>query len=138
LRTPHEFIKNHVPGAINVPAKDILDMEYYDLLNQDDHINVIYCRGGNQAVNVYMMLKQLGFKNIRVALGGFDYINEYLIKQYGVKTGDYYDEKPKYDYLRLVVGIDMPTNDSILKPEVTDVNPNKVIKDFDEECPDLN
>jgi rhodanese-related sulfurtransferase len=138
LRTPHEFIKSHVPGAINIPAKDILDMEYYSVLNQDDKINVLYCRGGSQAINVYMILKQLGFKNIKVALGGYDFVNDYLIQQYGVKTGDYDDEKPKYDFLRLVVGVDQPTSDSISSPEVTSKNPNKVIKDFDEECPDLN
>lgn len=138
IRTPHEYVKSHVPGAINIPAKDILDLEYYPILNQDKHINVIYCRGGNQAINTYMILKQLGFKNIKVALGGYDYINEFLIEQYGIKTGDYYGEKPKYDFMRLVVGIDIPKNDSIASPEVTDKNPNKVIKDFDEECPDLN
>jgi len=138
LRTPHEFIENHVPGAINIPAKDVLDMDYYPVLNQDQKINVLYCRGGSQAVDIYMILTQLGFKNIRVALGGFDYINDYLLKQYGVKTGDYYDEKPKYDFLRLVAGVNVPKTDSIEAPKLIEKNPNKVIKDFDEECPDLN
>lgn len=138
LRTPHEFIKSHVPGAINIPAKDVLDLEYYHILNQDEKINVLYCRGRNQAVNIYMILKQLGFKNIKVALGGYDFINEYILQSYGIKTGDYNDEKPKYDFLRLVVGIDQPTSDSISTPIITGKNPNKVIKDFDEACPDLN
>jgi len=138
LRTPHEFIESHVAGAINIPAKHILDIEYYSILNQDEKINVIYCRGGNQAINVYMILKQLGFKNIKVALGGYDFINNYLIQQYGVKTGDYDGEKPKYDFLRLVSGVDQPTTDSIVAPKILSKNPNKVIKDFDEECPDLN
>lgn len=138
LRTPPEFLKSHVPGAINIPAKNILDMEYYDILNQDEKINVLYCRGKNEATNIYMILKQLGFKNIKVSLGGYDYIETFMLNHYGVKSGDYNDEKPKYDYLRLVVGIDKPSKAQIASPELLYKNPNKVIKDFDEACPDLN
>lgn len=138
LRTPHEFIQSHVEGAINIPAKDILDMEYYDILNQSEIINVLYCRGQNQAINIYLILKQMGFKNIKVAMGGFDYINDYIVVQYGIKTGDYTGEKPNYDFLRLVAGINVPTKDSIVAPKNLYKNMHKVIKDFDEECPDLN
>ena len=119
LRTPPEYMKSHVEGAINIPAKNVLDMEYYDILNQDEKINVLYCRDKNQGINIYMILKQLGFKNIKVALGGYDYINEFIIAQYGIHSGDYNDEKPKYDYLRMVVGVDQPVNDSISAPKVT-------------------
>ena len=138
LRTPPEFQKSHVKGAINIPAKNVLDMEYYDILNQDEFINVLYCRDKNQAINIYLILKQLGFKNIIVALGGYDYINEFIIAQYGIHSGDYNDEKPKYDYLRMVVGVEQPVQDSISAPKVMVKDPNKVVKDFDEECPDLN
>ena len=138
LRTPPEFIKSHVEGAINIPAKNVLDMENYNILNQDEKINVLYCRDKNQSINIYLILKQLGFKNIKVALGGYDYINEFIIAQYGIHSGDYNDEKPKYDYLRMIVGVDQPVQDSITAPKVIMKNPNKVVKDFDEECPDLN
>ena len=84
------------------------------------------------------MLKQLNFKNIKVALGGFDFIHNYIVDSYGIKTGVYDDEKPRYDFIRLVAGTNLPKNDSIKRPSVINVNPNKVIKDFDEECPDLN
>lgn len=138
LRTPPEFIEGHIEGAISIPAKNVLDMDYFHILNQDEKINVLYCRGKNQAVNIYMILKQLGFKNIKVALGGYDYINEFIVQKYGIKSGDYSDEKPKYDFMKLVAGIDQPKKDSISAPEILFRNPNKVIKDFDEECPDLN
>lgn len=138
LRTPHEFVEGHINGAINIPAKNILDIDYYDILNQDEKINVLYCRDKNQAINIYMILHQLGFKNIKVSLGGYEYLNDYVLEQYGVKSGDYNDEKPKYDFLRLVVGVDTPVKDSIIAPEINQMNPNKVIRDFDEECPDLN
>ena len=138
LRTPPEFIKGHIDGAISIPAKNVLDMEYFDVFNQDEKINVLYCRGKNQATNIYLILKQLGFKNIKVALGGYDYINDFIVEKYGINSGDYYGEKPKYDFIRLVSGIAQPKKDSISAPKVIYKNPNKVIKDFDEECPDLN
>jgi rhodanese-related sulfurtransferase len=138
IRTPHEFAINHLPGAINIPSKDILDEEYFETLNQDEKINVLYSSEGYQAVDSYMMLKQLNFKNIKVALGGFDFIHNYIVDSYGIKTGIYDDEKPRYDFIRLVAGTQAPKKDSITKPNVINVNPNKVIKDFDEECPDLN
>jgi len=138
LRTPHEYAEGHIKGAISIPAKNILDLDYYNILNQDENINVLYCRGKNQAINIYMILHQLGFKNIKVSLGGYEYLNNYVIEQYGVKSGDYNDEKPKYDFLRLIAGVDIPVKDSITTPEIDQLNPNKVVRDFDEECPDLN
>lgn len=138
LRTPHEFAQGHIQDAINIPAKNVLDMDYYNLFNQDEKINVLYCRGKNQAINIYMILNQLGFKNIKVALGGYDYLNEYVVEQYGVKSGDYDDEKPKYDFLRLIAEVDIPKRDSISAPEFDQKNSKKIVLDFDEECPDLN
>jgi hypothetical protein len=138
LRTPHDFIANHVKGAINIPAKDILDEKNLEILNQDEKINILYCKNTCDAINSYLMLKQLNYKNNKVALGGFEFINDYIVSNYGIRTGVYYDEKPRFDFLRLVAGTDAPTKTKVNKPTVIDVNPNKVIKDFDEECPDLN
>ena len=138
LRTPHEFTINHLDGAINIPAKDILEKENLEILNQDEHIVVLFCKSNCIAVNSYLMLKQLNYKNIKVVLGGFDFINKHIVDSYGIKTGVCNDEKPRFDFLRLVAGTDAPVNDSISRPSVIDKNPNKVIKDFDEECPDLN
>lgn len=138
LRNPHEFMIDHIPNAINIPAKDILKDENLHILNQGEKINIIYCKKNCVSVNAYIMLKQLNYKNIKVALGGFEFINNYVINKYGIKTGVYDDEMPRYNFLRLIAESDMPTLDSIKKPAVIVKNPNKVIKDFDENCPDLN
>lgn len=101
IRTPHEFIIDHVDGAVNVPAKHILDEEYLEILNQDQLINVLYCKGSHQAMNAYIMLKQLNFKNIKVSLGGFSFIKESIINSYGIKTGIYNDELARYDFSKI-------------------------------------
>jgi len=139
IRTPHDFIKKHLEGAINIPAKDVLDDENLEILNQDKKINILFCKSNCLALNSYLMLKQLNYKNIKVALGGYDFIDEYVLASgYGIKTGVYYDEKPRFDFIRLVTGQEGPVHEKVNKPTNIVKNPNKVIKDFDEECPDLN
>ena len=138
IRTPHDFAKKHLEGAINIPSKDILDEENLKILNQSNKISILFCKSNCQAVNSYLMLKQLNYKNIKVALGGYLFIDKYIIESYGIKTGAYSGEKPKYNFLRLITGSEVPTLDAIEKPKDYAKNPNKVIKDFDEECPDLN
>ena len=137
LRTPHEFAVNHLKGAINIPLKDIFDEDYYNIINQDEKINILYSNNASNAIDAYLMLKQLNFKNIKVALGGFDYVNNYIVESYGIKTGVYNDEKPKYDFLRLIRGTELPEDVKVSKPKFDEKN-KRVVIDFDEECPDLN
>jgi len=138
IRVPHDFAIKHLEGAINIPAKDILDEENLEVLNQDEKINILFCKSNCQAVNSYLMLKQLNYKNIKIALGGYDFIDKYVLGSYGIKTGVYNDEKPRFDFIRLVAGQDGPINEKVNKPTDVVKNPNKVVKNFDEECPDLN
>jgi|GEM_PF-1404050 rhodanese-related sulfurtransferase len=138
IRTPHEFAVKHLKGAINIPSKDILDEEHLEILNQDEKINIIFCKSNCQAINSYLTLKQLNFKNIKVALGGYDFIDKYVLASYGIKTGVYNDEKPRFDFLRLVAGKEQPVFDSIARPSNYEKNPNRVVVPFDENCPDLN
>lgn len=138
LRTPHEFAINHYPGAINIPSKDIIDKKYLNILNQDKKINILYGSDTYQSLDAFLMLKQLNYKNNKLSLGGYKYIKDYILDAYGIKTGIYDDEKPKYDFIRLVVGTEGPKYDSISKPSIKGINMNVTRKDFDEECPDLN
>ena len=138
LRTPHDFAIKHLNKAINIPAKDILDENNMEILNQDDKINVLYGYEASDAINSYLILKQLNYKNNKVALGGYDFVDKYILSSFGIKTGVYDDEKPRFDFIRLVVGQDGPKFDSIKAPKDYKLNPNVVVKDFDEECPDLN
>jgi len=137
IRTPHEYSIAHIEGAINIPAKDILDEENLEIINQDKKINVLYGNSASDAIDTYFILKQLNFKNIKVALGGFDFMNKYIAHSYGIKTGVYDDEKPKSDFLRLVIGTDKPIAEKVNKPKFDEKN-KRVVIDFDEECPDLN
>ena len=102
LRTPHDFLINHVEGAINIPAKDILDAEHFDVINQDKVINILYGSSAEQVFTFYLLLKQLNFKNIKISLANYDFIKNSIIESYGIRTANYYNEKAKYDYAKVV------------------------------------
>ena len=102
IRTPEEFAIWHVPGAINMPAKNIHSKEYSDVLNNQDVINVLYCKGSHQSMNVYIELIQLGLKNIKVSLGGYAFIKNHIIDTLSIESGVYNEDAALYDYAKVV------------------------------------
>jgi rhodanese-related sulfurtransferase len=101
IRTPQEYIVWHVSGAVNIPAKDIFSSEYQDILN-NSMIKILYCKGSHQAMNTYTELKQLGYKNIKVSLGGYDFIKNHIIDTLSLKKGIYNEDTALYDYAKIV------------------------------------
>lgn len=102
IRTPQEFTIWHVPGAINMPAKNIHSKEYSDVLNNQDIVNILYCKGSHQSMNVYIELTQLGFKNLKVSLGGFAFIRDHIIDTLSIESGVYNEDAALYDYAKIV------------------------------------
>ena len=102
LRNAHDYIKGHLKNAINIPIHKILNKEYEDIFNQDKYINVLYYSDHCGACGPWMILKQLGYKNNKVLAGGYDYVNEYIINKYSPMTGNYRNEKARYDYAKIV------------------------------------
>jgi len=102
LRSSHDFIKGHIDNAINIPIHKILDDEYVKILNQDEYINILYYSDHCGACGPWMILKQLGYKNNKILLGGYDYVNDFILKEYTPMTGNFKNEKPKYDFAKIV------------------------------------
>lgn len=102
LRNPTEYIKNHVPGAVNVPGNAVLSDEYIDILNQDEFINILYCETAMKANEAWIMLKQKGYSNNKVFYGGFDFIENHILNKYSPKSGNYNDEKPAFNFKEIM------------------------------------
>jgi len=104
IRNPYDFVKGHIKNAINIPLNNLLSKE--NLSNFDayekDSINVLlYGNDQTQANGPWMVLKQLGFTNVKIMLGGYDYLS----KPDSAYTGEipaYYVEAPKYDFAKIV------------------------------------
>jgi len=102
LRSSHEYIKGHLEHAINIPIHKIFDKEYAKILNQDKRINILYYSDHCGACGPWMILKQLGYKNNKILLGGYDYVNDFILKEYSPMTGNFKNENAKYDYAKIV------------------------------------
>lgn len=102
LRSTTDFLNSHLEGAINIPISHILDKKYDNILNQDKKINVLYYSDHCGACGPWMILSQLGYKNNKIMLGGYDYVNEYILKNFAPLTGNYKNEKAQYDFAKVI------------------------------------
>lgn len=68
VRTPDEYVENHIKGAINVPNETIGDEEIAALPDKNQQI-FVYCRSGNRSKQASEKLVALGYDNI-VEFGG--------------------------------------------------------------------
>ena len=104
IRNPYDFIKGHLQNAVNIPLSNLLSEE--NLANikayaADSVTVVLYGNDQTQANGPWMILKQLGYGNVKVMLGGYDYLS-------GSDAGmtedvpAYYVEDPKYDFAKIV------------------------------------
>ncbi len=102
LRTPFEFAKDHIEGAINIPENNLLAEEYKEILNQDDRINILYHEDHIKACGPWMVLTQLGYKNNKVLKGGFVYFKAHLIDEFSPLNGKYKNEQALFDYAEVI------------------------------------
>ncbi len=102
LRSTPDFINGHIEGAVNIPVSHILDEEYENILNQDEKINILYYSDHCGACGPWMILRQLGYKNNKVLLGGYDYVSKHILKNYSPLSGNYKNEKPNYNFSKVI------------------------------------
>jgi len=105
IRTPAEFLTNHIEGAINIPVHQILDDEVKSIFRQDKKINVIYGNTHVEACAPVMLLKQIGYENNIVMLGGFSHFKDYVLKTYMPNASNYLDEKPEMDFKAIMSSV---------------------------------
>lgn len=60
IRSAVQYAKGHIPGAINIPFKDIAKIENLEKLNPDKQI-VVYCYTGRTASQATAILNILGY-----------------------------------------------------------------------------
>ena len=102
LRTPLEFDQGHLPGAINVPAKSLVNRDNCEVMLVNDKVNVLYGKIGDQAVEAGLLLKMVGINNFKIVPADWAYIQNNMLNEYGVYTGVFNNEKARYDYAKVV------------------------------------
>jgi rhodanese-related sulfurtransferase len=78
LRHPDQFSVGHIPGAVNIPASQAARMENQKFFD-DDPGSILILYSGNQleANGTWMLLRQMGYDNILVLEGGYEFFQEY-------------------------------------------------------------
>jgi rhodanese-related sulfurtransferase len=102
LRSPYDYIKGHIKGAVNMPVNSILDKGNIELFKQyaKDSINVIiYGKDQLEANGPWMILKQMGYDNIQILMGGYHYFTTGPLDIYDMpEVPAYLVEEPAYDF----------------------------------------
>jgi len=80
IRTPEEFAKFSLRGAINIPLANLLDEENVETFNQDVYTNVLYSNGSSLSSEAWLLLKRMGYKNNHVMQGGLNRWVETIMK----------------------------------------------------------
>ena len=70
LSANNEFLKGHIPGAVNLAASELAASESKSL--KKDRPVVVYDRNGREAERAAALLKRLGFADVAFLDGGYD------------------------------------------------------------------
>ncbi len=101
LRTPHQYLNGHILNAISKPFKSLYGDECETFCNTEK-VFLLYGNDASQAGLAFTYLKKLGVENIIAVGGGYDFINDNIIENFGIHTGTYNDEIAKYDFAQIV------------------------------------
>ena len=126
LRNPYLYTRGFIGQAINIPVSDILDNEsiaFFHQMQNDSILVVLYSSNQLEANGQWMLLKQLGFNNLKVLLGGYDYfVNQNKDYPELTEAPSYRTEEPLFDY----VAFFEEAGDGSNKSEITTQEPVSV------------
>jgi rhodanese-related sulfurtransferase len=72
LRSPEEFNRFSIPGAINIPYSELLSKDLESYLNREGFRNIFFSNGDDNANYALVIAKGLGFENSFVMQGGLN------------------------------------------------------------------
>lgn len=87
IRSPFEFEKGHINGAINISTPELLKGDNPELFNKIENNKktaVLYGSTPTEANNSFMILYQLGFENVKILLASLTYEQNKLITKNSV------------------------------------------------------
>jgi len=72
IRSPEEYKKYTLEGAINVPYDKIMDKANVDYFNQDVYTTVLFSNGSSLADQAWLTLRSYDYKGNKVMKGGLN------------------------------------------------------------------
>ncbi len=115
IRDRFEFGRGHIKGAENISAITLLkqdNIKRLEQLKEDGMTVVIYGNDQLQANGPWMVFRQLGFDNVKILLGGYEFYSAWEDM-----LGDtYYEDSymlgaPRFDYAEVAASATITTSD---------------------------
>ena len=105
IRNNFTYGQGHIPGAENLSANDLSQKESIKRLEELKDKNVTVVLYGNdqlQANGPWMLFRQVGFDNVKVLLGGYNYYVQHKDNLAATKSDtSYLKGVPKFDYAEM-------------------------------------
>ena len=71
IRNRGDYVISHIDGAINIPIFKLLEKENIKLFKDKGTTFVLYGANQYDANGAWMLLRQIGFENFKILLGGY-------------------------------------------------------------------
>ena len=126
LRSPYDFLIGHIGEAINIPLNSILEDENFATIkeiSESGKTMIFYGNDQSQANGPWLLMTQLGIKNIKVLAGGYAYFIFQNDSSFIESDSGYCAEKAKYNYAEVLQEISGDNNIS----SSVEKQPQKVI-----------
>jgi rhodanese-related sulfurtransferase len=102
LRDPHSYQTAHIGNAVNIPVHDLLENEnrqLFDRLAEDSAEVILYGNDQLEANGGWMLLRQLGYSNVKIMPGGYNYYSKSSLDLYDLpEIPEYMVEEPMFDF----------------------------------------
>jgi rhodanese-related sulfurtransferase len=72
IRTPEEYAKYTIDGAINIPYNKVMDEGNVDYFNQDVYTTILFSNGSSLADQTWLRLRSFDYQGNKVLKGGLN------------------------------------------------------------------
>ncbi|MFO8129342.1 MAG: rhodanese-like domain-containing protein [Bacteroidales bacterium] len=100
VREPEQFNEFSLPGAVNIPLKNILDEEWEPYFDAPDYDVVLFSNGQILPARAWVLLERLGYTNLRVMEGGLNKWAETILQPPKPDASAPGTEWEQYDFRR--------------------------------------
>ncbi len=104
IRNAHDYSIGHLPNAINIPKKNFLSKKYYSKIDKNK-VLMVYGYDSTEPRLISLLSSHYKIANLYVILGGYDYLKNNILENYGIYSGVYNDEDPLCDYAKKMVDV---------------------------------
>lgn len=135
LRSEYDYIKDHLEGAVNIPKNMILEkdnLKFFDEALKDSSTVILYGETQLDANGPWMILRQLGYSNLKLMLGGYQVASNPEFDPDDISL--YLIEEPAMDFYTIIMdAMEQSENTEYKAVKPTQIIPvQRVEEDIDE------